>query len=167
VKTLGNFNAGDGALTVVQKSTPLIVGDDEVGIDVAVVFRVDGEASKKGISIGSGEPADVGDVFDAGSAQNPVFVIKGNGVEERSAVNHQNAVGHSGLGPEMEGPPDDLEKGKEKQGHGEGANGEEKAHLFAEQVGKNNARELHAAPRAFHWCRTKDLLGHSWASFLQ
>ncbi len=62
-KALGGVRAGDGALAVLDEVLPLVIGNDQLGDDLALIFHVDHELREEVlfVLIDAAEPIVVGD----------------------------------------------------------------------------------------------------------
>ncbi len=153
-KRSASLGARDGALAVLQKSIPLIVGNDQFRKDLALIFRVDHELGEEVFffNIGPAKPVVVGDDLDAGNAEDLVAIGKRDEVDDRGAVDDDEAIRPGHIGAAVEGVAHDGKKGEQEQRDGERADGEEQANFLAKQIRPDDARKFHATPPAVTLC---------------
>src|SRR5215467_9273642 len=160
-EALCRLRADDGALAVLEEAGPLVIRHDQLGKHLSLRFRIDDELREKIllILIDPAEPVVVRDIAYAGDAQDLVPVGKRNQVDDRGAVDRDQAVGTGQLRVAEERAAHDGEKREQKQRHRERPDGQKQAHLLAKEVGKNQPAKLHATPPAMTFgCACSSLL---------
>ena len=122
-EALGGLCAGDGAGAILDEVGPLIVGDGEFGENGALIFDVDGELRKEILLflIDAAEPVVVGDGFYAGDAEHFVAIGERQRLDDRDAVDDDQAVGAGYVCATAEGAFYYGEEGEKEQGYGERA----------------------------------------------
>ncbi len=120
-ETFGRASAHDGPLAILKKSVPLVVGNQQLGIYLALVFRVDGELREKVllVLINPAEPVVMGHALHAGNAQDLVTIGEGYGLNYGNAIDGHQPVGAGDGAAAAEGILHHGKKGEEKQRHGE------------------------------------------------
>src|ERR1035441_502750 len=115
-ETFGGFRAGDGALAVLYEVLPLVIGNNQLGNDLALIFDVDHVLREKVFFflIYAAEPIVVGDRLDSGNALNFVAVGERQGLNDGYAIDHHQAIGSRDIGAAIEGSPDHREERKKK-----------------------------------------------------
>ena len=86
--------------------------------------------------------------FTPGHAQDAVAVGDGQRLDERDLVDDQQAVGARRLHALVEGGADGDEQAEQEERHREGAHGEDRADLAAQEVREEQGEELHRAQLA-------------------
>src|SRR5208337_2861053 len=130
-EAFGGASTGNDTLPVLHEGVPLIVGDDQFGKDLALVFRVNDKLRKEilFILVDAAKPIVVGDTFHARNSGDLIAIGKGDGIDEGGAVYDPQAVGSRNIGAAGEGIPHDREKDKEEEGHGKRTKSKEQANL--------------------------------------
>src|SRR5437879_9028623 len=88
---LRRANAYDCALAVLQEVLPFFIGNDQLGENLALIFRIDDELRKEilFVLVDAAEPVIVGNHFDAGNAQHLVAIRERNRVDDGGAVDDE------------------------------------------------------------------------------
>src|ERR1019366_9855492 len=83
-KTFGGFRAGDGALAILSEVLPLVIGNNQLGNDLALIFDVDHVLREEVFFflIYAAEPIVVGDRPDSGNALNFIAVGERQGLND-------------------------------------------------------------------------------------
>ena len=79
----------------------------------------------------------MGDGLDAGNAKDFVAIGERQRLNDGNAVDDHETVGTGDIGAAIESAAHDGEEREEKERDGEGADGQDEAKLFAEEVGEN------------------------------
>ncbi len=90
----------DRAFTVCHEFLPLVIGNDQFGHNLALIFRVYHELWEEVflILIDAAEPVVVGDGFDSWDAQDLITVRKGNRLDDGDAVDGHKAIRTGNIG---------------------------------------------------------------------
>ncbi len=93
-EAFGKAGADHGALAVLDEVSPLVIGHDELGKDLALVFDIDDELRKEVflILIDATKPVVVGNDLDARDAQNFVAVGKRQRLDDGDAIDDDQTV---------------------------------------------------------------------------
>src|SRR5215470_3989301 len=115
--------ARHGALAILHKVIPLLVGHDKLRIYLAMVIHVDHELGKEIllILIDAAEPVIMRDSLHPGNRGDFVGVRNRHKVHQANAIDDNQAVSASKLDATVESAPHDRQKREENQGDGEGA----------------------------------------------
>src|SRR6478752_2340501 len=154
-KALGGGGSGNGPLPVFHKVLPLLFRNGKLRINLAPVIDVHGELGKEIslILIYAAEPVGKGDFFDAGNALDLVRVGERQRLDDRGAINDDQAVGAGNINASAERNPHDRQNSKQEQRHRERSNGEDEADFFAKQIRANQPQKFHRAPPLETTCR--------------
>ena len=152
-KPLGGAGARNRALAVLQKCIPLVVGNDQLGNNLALVLRIDHELREEVffILVDAAEPIVVRHALDAGNAQNLVAIGKRDGLNDGDAIDGDQAVRRRQRPAAAEGVPHHGEKGEEEQSHRKRTEREEQANFLAKKIGENQRANFmpHLPPTTF------------------
>src|SRR5229473_2243579 len=121
-KALRECCADDGALTVIYKDFPLIIGNTHLGHDLPLIFNINDELWEEVlfILINAAEPVVVRDRLDAGDLKNFVAIRERNSLNEARAVDNYEPVSTRQFGAAAERSLDHRQEREKEQGHRKG-----------------------------------------------
>src|SRR5262249_36901889 len=94
VKALRRLRSNNGPLAILQEICPLVLGNDQLGKNLPLVFRIDDELRKEVsfVLVDTAEPVVVSDRLHALNAQNLVAIGKWNQIDDRGAVDGDKTI---------------------------------------------------------------------------
>src|SRR5262249_2814568 len=133
-KAFGGTGTSNRALAVLEEIIPLVIRNNKLRENLALILGVDRELREKVflILIDAAKPVVVGHGLNTRNARNLVAIRKRNRLNDGDAINGDQAAGAGKLCATGESLLHNREKGEQKQRHREGPQGEKQADLLAE-----------------------------------